>query len=73
MALPCVHQAQAQTSDVKMDNKDLEEPKQQKWLCERCLDRDDTLIRTTSCKLCELRGGALVEVEAQQPNTGNNQ
>lgn len=73
MALPCVHQAQAQTSDVKMDNKDLEERKQQKWLCERCLDRDDTLIRTTSCKLCELRGGALVEVEAQQPNTGNNQ
>lgn len=31
------------------------------WLCERCFNRNDVLIRNASCKLCELRGGALVE------------
>uniref|UniRef100_A0A914HNN2 [Histone H3]-trimethyl-L-lysine(9) demethylase n=1 Tax=Globodera rostochiensis TaxID=31243 RepID=A0A914HNN2_GLORO len=29
------------------------------WLCERCNNRNDVLIRSTSCALCELRGGAL--------------
>ncbi|CAK5045096.1 unnamed protein product [Meloidogyne enterolobii] len=33
------------------------------WLCERCYNRNDVLIRTTSCRLCELRGGALLECE----------
>jgi hypothetical protein len=41
-------------------------------LCERCCDRDDTLIRSTSCKLCELRGGALVRTQQHMPNGGND-
>uniref|UniRef100_A0A914DJY0 [Histone H3]-trimethyl-L-lysine(9) demethylase n=1 Tax=Acrobeloides nanus TaxID=290746 RepID=A0A914DJY0_9BILA len=31
------------------------------WLCARCQNRDDTLIRSTTCHLCEMRGGALIE------------
>ncbi|KAI1720109.1 jmjC domain, hydroxylase domain-containing protein [Ditylenchus destructor] len=31
------------------------------WLCERCFNRGDITIRAASCKLCELRGGALIE------------
>ncbi|KAL3120823.1 hypothetical protein niasHT_008115 [Heterodera trifolii] len=30
------------------------------WLCERCDDPNDVLIRTASCALCELRSGALM-------------
>ncbi|GMR36550.1 hypothetical protein PMAYCL1PPCAC_06745 [Pristionchus mayeri] len=30
------------------------------WKCVRCCERDETIIRTASCVLCELRGGALV-------------
>lgn len=32
------------------------------WLCERCRDHDDVTIRMATCRLCELRGGALLKV-----------
>lgn len=33
------------------------------WKCVRCRQRDDLAVRTTSCHLCELRGGALIPAE----------
>ncbi|KHJ95900.1 JmjC domain protein [Oesophagostomum dentatum] len=34
------------------------------WRCLRCRDRDDVAIRSRSCHLCELRGGALMPCRA---------
>lgn len=33
------------------------------WCCIRCRRRDDNAVRSASCSLCELRGGALIPLE----------
>ncbi|VIO94337.1 Uncharacterized protein BM_BM6641 [Brugia malayi] len=33
------------------------------WRCVRCRQRDDLALRSASCHLCELRGGALIPCE----------
>lgn len=33
------------------------------WRCVRCRRRDDLAVRSTSCHLCELRGGALIPAQ----------
>lgn len=39
------------------------------WRCPRCRNRTDVEIRTTSCQLCELRGGALIPCQIGTDST----
>lgn len=41
---------------------DLESPPASKWLCVRCDRISDIIIRSAYCVSCELRGGALLEI-----------
>ncbi|PAV67027.1 hypothetical protein WR25_18374 [Diploscapter pachys] len=51
-----------------IDEQNADENARSKWRCDRCSERNDHLIRSTSCNLCERRGGALIRAENGQDN-----
>ncbi|KAF1765891.1 hypothetical protein GCK72_005844 [Caenorhabditis remanei] len=41
----------------------------EKWRCPRCRNKTDVEIRTASCQLCQLRGGALIPCQIGKDST----